>query len=165
MLSRSMAARMSAAALVGLLFAVAPASAQEIPLRLYEYDRFGNLRSVRQTDMASDPLHCGSPITVCPASPHGTPMCRSGKCSLRCDPGYLLAANGVCGSIHSPGVTFRLLVYEDYFIPIPAVPDGSIYCDGKFALPASDPAHCGGCGNVCPSRAGATPICNSGTCG
>lgn len=113
---------------------------------------------------ANDPTNCGACGNVCPGDDHGTPVCRAGTCSLSCAAGYLLAANGVCGSVASRGVGLRAVPYGEYLLPAPTVPAGSYYCDGAFIDPHSDPNNCGGCGNLCTPGASGRAVCSSGTC-
>lgn len=108
----------------------------------------------------SDPDNCGACGNVCPGDAHGTRACRMSACTVDCASGYLLAANGVCGSASSPGVSLRFVPFDGHLIPAPTIPAGSYYCNGAFVLPQSDQANCGACGNACP--AGTT--CTSGAC-
>lgn len=151
--------------IAGLLLAVGAASAQDSTLVVYEYDQIGNLTSVHRTDMKWDPSHCGAPTKVCPGDPHGSPACSAGACSLSCVAGYTRAANNVCGSVSSPGVTLRFVPYAGYFLPVPTIPAGAYYCGGAFVLPRSDVNNCGACGNVCSAGDHGTPFCESGACG
>jgi hypothetical protein len=141
------------------------ASAQDSTLVLYDYDQIGNLTSVRRTDMKSDASHCGAPTNVCPSDANGTPVCDAGTCSLNCSAGYTRAANNVCGSVSSPGVTLQFVSYAAYFLPVPTIPAGAYYCGGAFVLPQDDVNNCGACGHACTAGDHGTAFCESGACG
>lgn len=156
--------RRSKALLLTTLLAATGASAQDSTLVLYDYDQIGNLISVRRTDMRSDVRHCGAPTNACADGANGSAVCVAGTCSLSCYSGYALAANKVCGSLSSPGVSVQFVPFDDYLIPVPTAPPGSYYCGGAFVSPTTDVQHCGACGNSCPGEAHGTAACRQGAC-
>jgi hypothetical protein len=149
---------------VCLALGVASAQTQDSTLVVYDYDQIGNLTAVRRTDMKWDVSHCGGPRNACPGDPNGSPLCIAGTCSLSCYTGYSLAANNICGSVTSPGVTLRFVPYDGHVIPVPTVPAGSFYCGGAFVLPENDPENCGACGRTCAGAAHGTRACRIGVC-
>lgn len=140
------------------------ASAQDSTLVVYDYDQIGNLVAVRRTDTKSDPQHCGAPTNVCAAGANGRAVCEAAACTLKCDSGYLLAANRACGSITSAGVKRRYVPFDGFMIPIFSIAPGSIFCDGAFTSGDNDPSNCGACGRVCPGAVNGRAVCNAGAC-
>lgn len=134
-------------------------------LTIFGYDEAGNLLSVRQTDMRTDPSNCGSPGKVCSGDPHGAAVCAASACTVECSPGYLLGANLACGSVSSRGVQFLFVPFDEFLIPIPKLAAGSYYCGDAFVQPTSDPDNCGGCGFSCPAVSHGARTCVAGACG
>src|SRR5439155_25152742 len=41
-----------------------------------------------EATLASDPMHCGNCVTVCPCGLHATATCSAGRCGLACATGF-----------------------------------------------------------------------------
>jgi hypothetical protein len=57
-----------------------------------------------ETDIRTNPLHCGACQQICPTDPHGTTACTSGACFLACNPGFTLSG-GHCVPVTVVGIS------------------------------------------------------------
>jgi hypothetical protein len=138
----------------------------------------------RCVDLQTDPRNCGTCGTVCPAATNAAAACVAGRCTLACATGFGdcdgSAVNGcetstrtspthcgTCGNV-CPGVMGGLPACNAGVCGIACAP-GTADCDMMSANAcevtlASNPMHCGVCGNACPTRPNATAACTTGVC-
>jgi len=127
----------------------------------------GQLLDGCETDLSSDPNHCGSCQTVCPPDPNGTPTCSGGGCSFNCNSGYNLCGGscisntdmnncGGCGSVCGPpNSTVAATTCATGTCEIATCYGTRADCNGTFSDGceknlANDFANCGACGHACP---------------
>jgi hypothetical protein len=93
----------------------------------------GNRANGCETDLNSNPSHCGRCNNVCPTPPNATRTCTRGTCGFTCTAGFA----------------------DCNMNPV----------DGCEVNTQTDTAHCGRCNNVCPTPPNATRTCTRGMCG
>jgi hypothetical protein len=141
-----------------------------------------NVTNGCETDLKTDPDHCGSCPKVC-NSTNGTPTCTNSVCGINCSPGF-----GDCDSNAANGCETNLKTDVGHcgtcakvcstVNGTPTCSNGTcgINCAAGFGNCDSNadtgcevnlnsnPSHCNGCGNACNSTNG-TATCTSGICG
>ncbi|MBL8600472.1 MAG: hypothetical protein JNK72_00965 [Myxococcales bacterium] len=128
----------------------------------------------------TDPRHCGACGTVCQGGANATAVCNLGRCALDCAAGFAdcdgnpangcevdtrstTAHCGVCGRVCAMGANAAARCTQGACES--SCNAGFADCDanvgnGCEVTLANNPAHCGACGNVCPSG-----VCANGRCG
>ncbi|MEZ4391795.1 MAG: hypothetical protein R3A48_11915 [Polyangiales bacterium] len=138
-----------------------------------------------ETDTLNDINHCGSCGRVCPSPPNAAGSCSMGVCGFACNVGFA-DCNGVpedgcevnldsspenCGRCMNRcvvnGATAACTAGQ---CAVGACGQDQADCDGDPSNGCetntrTSTAHCGMCGNRCPTPANGTPTCNGGTCG
>ena len=137
-----------------------------------------------ETNLATSASHCGACMNACPAPPSSTAVCAMGACGFRCEVG-----RGDCDGDASNGCevdTFTSLTHCGACMnacPTPANASPSCVlggcaarcdtgfgdCDANRATGCEvdlrvTTAHCGACGNRCPTPIGGRVSCAAGTC-
>jgi hypothetical protein len=137
-----------------------------------------------ETDPRTSVTHCGGCGLACAARPNATATCSGGTCGFRCDAGYgdcdgdpdngcevdlrsTVASCGACGSRCT--VPSGTAACVNAMCTVAACGGGFGDCDGSVANGCetdtrTSSTHCGTCGNACPARANALPICSGGAC-
>ena len=133
-----------------------------------------------EEDLSSNLARCGACSTSCATGvSNATVACVEGSCRLTCSAGF-----GDCDRMASTGCEAPLSVPTACGMcgvscadPDPLCKDlgGSGYgcgaactmgtqCGSSCVLTSTDPLHCGGCGNACPSASNALASCTGGSC-
>ena len=137
-----------------------------------------------ETHTLTDANHCGACGRACAARPSATVTCMAGECAYRC-----AAGRGDCDGDTANGCETDLQSDTSHCgacvsacseaggsascvaggCVITGCDEGHGDCDrvatnGCEANLAASPAHCGACGNVCPTPAGGVAACNTGVC-
>ncbi len=121
-------------------------------------------------NLFDDPASCGACGKVCSVPSHGTAVCASGSCGVKCDTGYSACGTrcvdlgsdpafcGSCTTACDPG--------ERCSSGACALDCGAtlVDCGGACVSTSSDPANCGGCGNACSAPTHATASCTASAC-
>ena len=136
-----------------------------------------------ETNLHTDPNHCGTCGVVCPGPTggNGQAVCNTGTCGISCNTGYSVCGNtcknlktdsnncGTCGNV-CPGPTngngTAICTNGSCGISCNSA-QGYSLCGTECVKLGSDPANCNTCGNVCPGPTAGSgqAVCNSGTCG
>jgi hypothetical protein len=131
----------------------------------------GNALNGCEVELATSAVHCGSCGHACPAAPHATPVCSSGRCGTVCTDGYgdcnssaldgcetYLGSDpsncGGCGATCPAAANGRAVCTRGE-CSLACAP-GFADCDGDLnngceATLANDPGNCGACGRACSS--------------
>jgi hypothetical protein len=147
----------------------------------------GNAANGCETNLNDTVAHCGRCGNACPTPANGTAVCTSGTCGVgTCNPGFANcdgnAANGCetnlndstthCGRCGNacPTPANGTAVCTSGTCGVGTCNPGFANCDGNAANGCEtnlndSTAHCGRCGNACPTPANGTAACTSGTCG
>ncbi len=131
-------------------------------------------------DTATNTSHCGVCGNACPDRANATKFCAAGNCGFVCSPGFVdcdMTASTGCevdtrssvGHCGACGVTCTNANGTTSCVGgvcVPACTAGWASCDsdprnGCETQTATNPSHCGTCGNVCGT---ATPLCVDGAC-
>ncbi|MBK8255919.1 MAG: hypothetical protein IPK82_25040 [Polyangiaceae bacterium] len=135
------------------------------------------------TETSAD--NCGACGTACPSGPNSTAVCTSGSCDLVCAGGFencnnnasdgceqpILTDTSNCGGCNNVCVTPNATpTCTAGSCQVAMCNPGFADCnqataDGCEVNVTNTVAHCGSCGNTCPSPANATPNCAGGMCG
>ena len=138
-----------------------------------------------ETDLGSDPSHCGTCATSCPSRLHATAACTAGVCDIYCSGSYRdcdgNAANGCevdalsdaahCGTCgNACTAPHAALACTGGACTLGSCASGwgncnGIAADGCETSTQSDLLNCGGCFRSCPNVPFAAPTCGSGVCG
>ncbi|MBI5518275.1 MAG: FG-GAP repeat protein [Deltaproteobacteria bacterium] len=146
----------------------------------------GVARNGCETQLLTDPLHCGSCGTACRDGAHATGTCATGRCALRCEAGYddcdRDPANGCEADLSDPASCGRCgnaCPPEAALCAVQQGPSGPGYacaatcrgtpsdqrCGAACVDTTADPRHCGRCDNACPAGPNASATCVEGVCG
>ncbi|HEY8432971.1 MAG TPA: hypothetical protein VIL20_31580 [Sandaracinaceae bacterium] len=138
-----------------------------------------------EVHLSTDPLHCGGCGSACPIPANASATCASSTCGYSCNPGFAdCNASGADGCEIDTGNDPANCGGCGNSCPTPpnatricASGTCSYTCNGAFADcnasatdgceidTGTDLAHCGACGNVCPTRPNSTRTCAGGSCG
>jgi hypothetical protein len=136
----------------------------------------GNPANGCESDLGSDPAHCGACPTACTVA-NGMPSCMSGRCGIaRCNAGFadcdMNPANGCevdlssdnqnCGACATACATGQPCSSG---MCRAGCASGLTMCGFTCVDLRTSVTNCGACGNVCSSRMNASAACASGTCG
>ncbi|KAG0560054.1 hypothetical protein KC19_10G150800 [Ceratodon purpureus] len=130
-----------------------------------------------ETNVDTNPKHCGECGKVCPDPPaHAIATCsRRDGCGIQCDAGFSKcgtqclnlktdAANcGTCGKV-CPAPANGIANCSGGTCGV-RCDDGFRLCGGECRNVDSDASNCGFCNNACLAPANATVTCSGGTCG
>ncbi len=138
-----------------------------------------------ETDTQSNINHCGSCGRVCPSPPNAAGNCTAGVCGFTCTDGFA-DCNGVpedgcevnlsaspenCGRCMNRCATAgATAACTNGQCAVGRCGDDQADCDGDptngcETNTRTSTAHCGMCGNRCPTPANGTPACTNGACG
>ena len=138
-----------------------------------------------EADLRNDPTRCGACGTRCGETPHGTPTCAVGACAVECAAGFGncdgALANGcevstTTSENHCGGCGMRCPARDGATVSCVASTcgftcvGGSADCDGVAANGCevdtrTTVAHCGACGQACPTVANGQARCVASVCG
>jgi hypothetical protein len=133
------------------------------------------------------PGHCGACDNRCASGPRGAAACVAGACALRCEDATMV---GDCDAVASNGCETDVRSAPAHCgtcnNACPSAPNATPACmTGRCAVVCASgfgncdgadgngcevdlaiaPAHCGACGNACPTAANATATCADARCG
>jgi hypothetical protein len=137
----------------------------------------GNPQNGCETNLGSDPAHCGSCGTACSAPPNGSAVCNAGVCGVSCSPGFASCGTSTCydvsGDSNRCGPSCLVCPPPVNGNGVAACSAGActVICNPPFSACGngcynlgSDNANCGGCSKPCNNPNGGTATCTSGTC-
>lgn len=138
-----------------------------------------------ETDTRMEVNHCGACGRACTPAPNATPACNASACTTVCNTGF-----GNCDSNATNGceadITTNVLHCGRCSSPCPTPTNATRTCtagacgfmcnanfgdcnmlgsDGCEVALSTTIAHCGRCGNACPTPANGTATCTTGMCG
>jgi hypothetical protein len=142
----------------------------------------GLLRNGCEVDTGRDVNHCGACGTVCRAGVNQSVRCEAGACAFTCAAGFAdcdgnpgngceasLGAATSCGSCTTRCEMPTSLCQTSSNGARSCVSSCSgetpLECAGRCVNPQTEVAHCGACGNACPTGPNATARCAAGRCG
>jgi hypothetical protein len=137
-----------------------------------------------EVDPRVTPAHCGVCGNACPARPNARATCASGACGFTCETGFADcdgdASNGCevdtrsslphCGRCANRcTVSGGTPACINGACAVATCGQGFADCDGDPGNGCetdlrANPANCGACGNLCPTRGNAIPACVLGRC-
>ncbi|MGE3636054.1 MAG: hypothetical protein AB7P00_39495 [Sandaracinaceae bacterium] len=133
----------------------------------------------------TDVNNCGGCGIACPNRPNAMTTCSAGACGYACLPGYVDCNGnpadgceintagdpdncGFCGNVcqTGPNGSRSCVASSCQFNCFPGYGNcNGLIGDGCEIQTTDNINHCGGCGNVCPSRPNSTAVCSSSACG
>ena len=137
-----------------------------------------------ETDVSTDPVHCGECPTICAGGNHGTPTCTAGTCGIVCDTDFAdrngdpvdgcevdlqndpddCGLAGIdCPTLAGSVATCTLGVCGFRCMPGFASCDLNVF-NGCEIDTSTDPSHCGDCLMSCSQSGGVTSVCQVGAC-